>query len=254
MINVLVPIVDNELAYQQMLDELSKQKDVKIYCGVRESLKDKINFPKGVDVKTFNSKSKKEEILNSLSTDSMQEGGVMVLRRPISLEEFESLKASDADIVRLQKHRSKFAEFWTNLWKKIIRAIFAFFYFEDISAIYFKENMFKLVKNLNNLSYITRIDRFIGYKQETIESSVKPPKKDYDVFMNVAQLVISILFVALCVVWSIVFCSSGANIVIMVLLSVFIMLISLIVLLVSVLSFVRSIYVGKLDYGRAEEI
>ena len=90
MINVILPIIDKIEEYQKMLDYLSKRNDVKVFIGVDEKFKiDKLsgNFV----IKYFKTKSAKEEIINSLHTIKKENGGIMVVRRPLLESEFLGL-------------------------------------------------------------------------------------------------------------------------------------------------------------------
>ena len=255
MISVIIPVTDKFSEYEKTVNDILKTKDVKVYLGVDEKYKDACKFDnKNVVIKFYKGKSKKEEIINSLHAIKKEKSGIMVIRRPLTEGEFEKMLKSSADIVTLRKQRNKFAEWWFSTWLKIIKRMFSFVYFEDISAIYFKENMFDLIESLTNLSYITRINRFVGLTEEDISTTTKATKKDYDRFSNVAQFISSILFFALCIVLSIILCTSVAVTVLSVLGGVAICLIGIVVFMISTLNFARTIYIGTLRYGKAEEL
>ena len=89
MINVIVPITEKFEEYKKMVESLSKRKGVALYLGIDEKFKDeKLEVKKAV-VKYYKTKSAKEEIINSLHTLKKSAGSIIVLRRPITDEEFE---------------------------------------------------------------------------------------------------------------------------------------------------------------------
>ena len=93
-----------------------------------------------------------------------------------------------------------------------------------------------------------------GLTEEDISTTTKATKKDYDRFSNVAQFISSILFFALCIVLSIILCTSVQVTVLSVLGGVAICLIGIVVFMISTLNFARTIYIGTLRYGKAEEL
>ena len=168
--------------------------------------------------------------------------------------EFDKLKTSKKDIAYLKKKRNKFSAWWHNLWKNLIKKIFAFYYFEDISAISFNTSCFNLLSSLTNLSYVTRIDRFVGFEMEEIDTENKAPKREYDKFYASAKVVGSGLFLIFCILISIIISSSFQPLFLMILISILLCLIGAVSLFVSVLNLARTIAVGTLRHGRAEEI
>ena len=255
MISVIIPIIEKFSEYEKTVNDILTHKDVKLFLGVHEGYKYKCNFQnENVVVKYYKDKSKKEEIINSLHAIKKEKSGIIVLRRPLSDGEFDKLLNSNASIVTLKKRKNKFSSWWHNVWSKIIKRMFSFVYFEDISAIYFKENMFDLITSLTNLSYITRINRFVGLEQEDILTEVKSTRKEYDRASNVMQYISSVLFSALCVVLAVILCTSVAVTVLSVLGGIAITLIGVVAFMISTLNFARTIYIGQLRYGKAEEL
>ena len=255
MINVLVPIVDRLTEYEKMIEKIALDKDATIFVGALEEFKDKLNFKeKNVIIKFFKNGSGKEEIINSLHSIDKESGKIILLRRPVSETEFDKLKTSKKDIAYLKKKRNKFSAWWHNLWKNLIKKIFAFYYFEDISAISFNTTCFNLLSSLTNLSYVTRIDRFVGFEMEEIDTENKAPKREYDKFYASAKVVGSGLFLIFCILISIIISSSFQPLFLMILISILLCLIGAVSLFVSVLNLARTIAVGTLRHGRAEEI
>ena len=252
MINVIIPVVDKPQVYLPILNEIAGRKDCRLYIGALEKFKD-VSFPKNAEVKFYKADSKKEEILNSLHAIEKERGQVIIIRRPLESAEFKALIESRADIAYLKKPKSRFSAWWANLWKKLIKKIFAFYYFEDISAVKFNENTFNLISSLTNLSYITRIDRFVGLKEETISSKNRSPRREYNRAGTFFKLFGAILFFALMVFISVFITIRYQPVSIMVLISILLCVIGIVALFMAILNFVRTLYVGKLRHGRAEE-
>ncbi len=252
MINVIVPVVDRPQEYLSMLNEISKRGDCVVFVGALKKFSD-VDFPKNVVLKYYKNASYKEEIINSLHSIPKNFGKTMVVRRPLAKEEFASLAENKADIAYLKKSKSRFASFWAGIWKKLIKKLFSFYYFEDISAICFSENTFNLINSLTNLSYVTRIDRFVGLKEEAVSSSEPSPKREYDKFDASVKLISWVLVLALLVCVSVLICTSFRPIAIMILISILLCTIGITALFLAILNFVRTLYVGTLRHGRAEE-
>ncbi len=254
MINVIVPITEKFEEYKKMVESLSKRKGVALYLGIDEKFKDeKLEVKKAV-VKYYKTKSAKEEIINSLHTLKKSAGSIMVVRRPITDEEFERLTSASEDIVILNREKNKFAKWWKDIWKKLLRMIFGFFYFDDISAVYFKDRNFNLISSLTNLSYISRINRFVGLSIGEVSTTQKSTKKDFDRFTAIVNFLSFFLLLAICVLVSVIICTGfGVNIV-NVLLSFALTLFGFVFFLVAILNLARTVAVGRLRFGRAEEI
>lgn len=236
-----------------MLDYLSKRNDVKVFIGVDEKFKiDKLsgNFV----IKYFKTKSAKEEIINSLHTIKKENGGIMVVRRPLLESEFTGLISKEEDIVTLNKERNKISQGWRKFWQKVIRRFFAFYYFDDISAVYFKENIFELISALTNLSYISRINRFVGLTIGEVATNEKATKRDYDRFSVTTNFLSSFLFFVITVMLSVILCTSLGNSVLNVLLAFTITFVGFVFFLIALLNLARTVAVGRLRFGRAEEI
>ena len=252
MVNVILPVVEKLQDYERMLEDFSARDDVKFYVGTLSKFRS-IRVPKNAVLKVFKDGSGKEEVINALHSIEKEKGKIIVVRRPLKKEELDALLNSSADIAYLKKAKSKFANWWANLWKKLIKKIFSFYYFEDISAIMFGENTFNLISSLTNLSYITRIDRFVGFKMEEVASAHRAPKKDYDRFDAISKLVGTALFFVLTILISVIISTSFTPIILMALVSILLCVIGLFAFFMAILNFVRTLYVGTLRHGRAEE-
>lgn len=189
MINVVVPIIDKAGEYEEFLNRIS-DRNTKIFVGVRKNLLPLIDLSrvKNVEVSVYSDNAKKEEILNALSKNIVDSGKIAIVRRPLLTEEYQALVGTEYDIAYLKQNRNKFVSFFKKLNAKILRALFAFDYFDDISAICFNENMFELVCDSNNLSMASRINRYVGVTIEEIQTRQKAVKKETTAWKNNLKL------------------------------------------------------------------
>lgn len=189
MINVVVPIIDKAGEYEEFLNRIS-DRNTKIFVGVRKNLLPLIDLSrvKNVEVSVYSDNAKKEEILNALSENIVDSGKIAIVRRPLLIEEYQALVGTEYDIAYLKQNRNKFVSFFKKLNAKILRALFAFDYFDDISAICFNENMFELVCDSNNLSMASRINRYVGVTIEEIQTRQKAVKKETTAWKNNLKL------------------------------------------------------------------
>ncbi len=179
MINVVVPITEKVEEFNDFIKKFSS-KDVKFYVGVTKNLADKIEKKTGAQIFVFENKSNREQIINALHEIKKEKGKILVVRRPLSEKEFSSLTKSKAELVSLKKHRNKFANFFKNLGRVIVRKIFAFSVFDDISAVCFGESMFDLLSVCPKLSIERRVNKYIGVSYEEVETSEKTAKVLYN--------------------------------------------------------------------------
>lgn len=252
MINVVVPVTEKAEEYKKFVEECGG-KGVKFFVGVRQ----KLAFEsKNKNVKTiiFSNNAEKEEIINSLHVEKMEEGKILVVRRPLSKDEFEKLVSSSADIATLQKKRNKFSGFFKRIAGWVVRKIFAFNFFEDISAICFGQDIFDLLKSCANLSTATRINRYVGVSVENIETDKTPAKSSFNKTKTAFKFLAGLLFflgsVAGVVLISI-FCTPG---VVHVLFMILWIVVALMAFMMSLMGLIRTVTVGELGYGKAEKI
>lgn len=254
MINIIIPIVDKVEEFSAFIQR-EQSKNVMFYVGIREGLKDKFALKqKNVELHIFKNSSNVEEIINSLHTAKMSKGKIMVARRPLTTEEFKNLVMSKSDIATLKARHGKLFSAIKRMLSYLIRRFFAFNFFEDISAICYGENMFELLSVCQNFSMATRLNKYVGVDIEEFETTEKQVKKQY----NKPK---ALLLFAL---WSLLFAGSIAGVVLVgvftkvrVLIVVILIcwiLVALMMWLAALLNFARTVSVGNVRYGRAEEI
>ena len=134
MINLIIPITENLEEYVEFIKK-HNDKQTKIYVGLTEDLHKSWTKIPGVEVRVYKNESNREQILNALHKIPKKKGGLFVVRRPLTDEEYENLVTSEYDVATLYRKQNRFVTFFKNLARTIIRKIFAFSYFDDISAV-----------------------------------------------------------------------------------------------------------------------
>ncbi len=254
MINILVPIVENVEKFQDFIKNVNG-KNVKIFVGIRQNLADKFKSKsKNVEVHIYSNKSNKEEIINALHSCKMESGKILIVRRPLTNEEYLALTRSTKDIATLKANKSKFSNALKRFMSKIVMKFFAFSYFDDISAICYGESMFDLLSVCANLSMASRVNKYVGVEIEEIETAEKSVKRDYSRTKNLFNLLLGVLFFLGSLAGAICICIFTHLEVLIVVLIIAWLIIALIIMFVSIINFTRTVAVGKLHYGRAEEI
>jgi len=254
MINIIVPIIEDPEEFEVFVNANAKR-GVKFFVGIKQSLAEKFK-PKSKTVKVlkFADNSKREEIINALQECEMSCGKILVARRPLTDEEFSKLTNSASEIAVLKSKRNRFVAAWNRMISAIIKKIFAFSYFEDISAVCYSESMFELIRVCANLSMASRINKFVGVGIEEIETQHKSVKKERNRVKDAFKLVGYTLFML-------------ASIAAVVLLNVFLPTKSMFVLLeilwlviaatlwvLGLINFSRAVAVGDLRFARAKEV
>ncbi len=252
MINIIVPIVEDVSSFQTFLDKIAT-KDVKIFVGIKESLAKDFKPNKATELHVFGDKSKKEEIINSLHSCKMTKGKILIARRPLKDEEYQKLTTSTKDIVTLRAKHNRFVGWLKKVSTLVIKRIFAFSFFEDISAICYSENMFDLLSVCANLSMASRINRYVGLDVEEIVTDEKPVKKEYSRPKNIIKFLLYCLFFGGSVAGGVLVCIFTPLYALTVIAVMFWIIVALMLWLVSLVNFTRAIAVGETRYGRAEE-
>ncbi len=255
MINVIVPITKDVEEFSAFVSKYAN-KTTKFFVGVTESLAAKFDCKKkDVEVHIYKDGARVEEIVNALGSCKREKGKLLIARRPLSDDEYTKLTTSNKDIVSLKAVRSKFATKFKNFARKLIKKVFAFSYFEDISAICYGESMYELLSVCPNLSNASRLNRYVGVSVEEIETEAKPVRKEYGRAENIMNLLLGTVFF-LGTILTIIFLGvtlpkiKALYVVLMVLWVV----VALVCQIVALVNFTRTVTVGQLDFGRVEEI
>ncbi len=254
MINVIVPITENVEKFNNFIKRCSR-KDVKFYVGITENLSGNLEKVAGVEVFVFDNKSNREQIINSLHDVKIKKGKILVVRRALTDTEFDSLTNSDADLTSLRKHRNKFANFFKNLGRMIVRKIFAFTVFDDISAVCFGENLFDLISVCPNLSIATRVNKYIGVTFKEIETEEKGVKMIYNRWKNAGLFLLETLFFLANIAGGVLIFVFVKNLLFVFgMLIIFWWLLAIFLWLMCLTFFVRTIELGNTENERAKMI
>ena len=87
MLNVLIPIVSNVKSYQKLISALNNAENINVLIGITSSLKSQImNFASdNIFLREYENESSRESIINGMQK-YLEEGAVMILRNPITIE------------------------------------------------------------------------------------------------------------------------------------------------------------------------
>lgn len=178
--NIIIPVTSEDML--EFVESLKKKNDLYVLVGVTKSLEDKIKKTRSKNfcLSVFEDGAKKEEIINSLK-DKTVEGKIVICRKEISLKELDLFLSSTKDIAVCKENRSKFKNFCFGIWQKVMKFLFGFEFFDgDVSVISFNENLYPVIKNIENLSYVSRINKWKNSKIDLIETNEQPCKMEYD--------------------------------------------------------------------------
>lgn len=207
MINVLIPITDNAEKYNKLLANLSNEENIRVFVGVVKSQSHFISVGESENILFFEymDNSKREEILNSLALN-LQEGEVMVIRKPITFEEFNKFYVSKSDIAVCKNNYGKVSGFFHKLWQNILKLCLGVKLYEgDTSVIKFGEDIGAVLSQTHDFSYATRVDRWKGLKSESIDVKGERTAIDIDkqsilrCSISMALALICAITVTLCV-------------------------------------------------------
>lgn len=180
MINVLVPITNYNKKYKDILLELSERSDVNLFIGVNNKSKDELGYIDGRGVRIYDDSFDKESILNSLF-NKVKDGDIVIMRQPITIKEFDRITTSGEHIVTCKKERNSVKAFFFKLWQKILKLFLGVnLYAGDTSVVYFSEVLLPVLVESGNLSYASRVDRWIGVEKTTADVKCEPEKYEPD--------------------------------------------------------------------------
>lgn len=202
MVNVLIPITDKENDYSRLIAEISFYENINIIVGMTEEINKKIIREENVKYMVYKNGANKEEILNSISKFVLA-GKLLILRKPISKKEFNKIIFTNEKILLAKsKPQNKFISFFKKVWHKIVKLLFGVAFYEgDTSVIMFDENLAEVLLQTGNVSYNTRVNRWRGITESSLEiennSSVKYPvdKKQNIIYSVVIACLLAIVVI-----------------------------------------------------------
>lgn len=256
MLNVVVPIVNNSKRYVKLLTSLSNVNGVNVFVGYVTSQKNDLLSVEGNNFNfiEFKDGSHREEIINSLQK-YLGEGAILILRKPITMNEFNSFANTKRDIVTCRRTLTKIQSFFMGLWQKILKLCLGVkLYDGDTSAIYFGDDISSVVLNSSNLSYNSRVNRWKGVDQDTIVVEGDKVKADKDTKTNINSMIISLIALLIgVVVTTIVSIYATVNIIVGLLLFCLDVICLSVILIFAIMTIFNNI-VGKKQYGYAVEV
>lgn len=195
MLNVLIPIVSNVKSYQKLISALNNAENINVLIGITSSLKSQImNFASdNIFLIEYENGSSRESIINGMQK-YLEEGAVMILRKPITIEEFNNFIRAKKDIVLCEKKVNKFKQFINFIWQKMLKLFLGVKLYEgDTSVILFGEDISSVFSSINDLSFSSRVDRWRGLEQGTVEVKGSAVKTEVDKKAIFKYLIISII-------------------------------------------------------------
>lgn len=255
MLNVVVPIVNNAKKYRKILTSLTNLNGVNVFVGFVTNQKQELN---GIDGDNFNfieyqDGSHREEIINSLQK-YIGDGPILIMRKPISVNEFNAFVNTKKDIVTCKRDLTSFKYFLMNIWQKILKLCLGVkLYDGDTSVIYFGNDISSVILNSSNLSYNSRVNRWKGVEQDTVLVEGEPVKADKDKKSNINSAIISFIALVIgAVVTSVVCVFATVNIIVGLLLFCLDAICLCIIAILLVVTIFNNT-VGKKQYGYAVE-
>ena len=127
----------------------------------------------------------------------LTDGEILILRQPISIPDINKMISQKKDVVVCQKERKKIGKFFLVIWQKILKLLLGITLYDGNNAnIYFGEELSPVLRETNNLSFATRIDRWKGIekgKAEVVCDNEKYYVDKKSVLLNMSYILICIL-------------------------------------------------------------
>lgn len=201
MINVLIPVTDRIEKYKEILEALMDSSDVTVYLMAGEKLYPTIeaefSHVENFELFGFEQDATKEEMINAVQ-NYIGTGSLMVLRKPVTVKEFNKMISSDKDVVSCKVVRGKFKTFIFRLWQKITKLVLGVkMYSGDADVVYFNNDLADVALRTTNLSYSTRVNRWKGATQAVATVESKGDEKKIDKKMTLRNSLISAAVVAI---------------------------------------------------------
>lgn len=208
MINVLIPITDRIEKYEEIIDALGDADNVTVYLMAAEKLYSRLTNEysqfENFEMFCFEEGATKEEMINSVQ-NYIGKGSLMVLRKPVTVKEFNKMVSSDKDVVTCKVVKSKFKTFIFRLWQKLTKLVIGVkMYSGDPSVVYFNDDLADVALRTTNLSYSTRVNRWKGASQAVATVEAPSDKQTIDKKITVRNSVIASLIVLLGIVATVV--------------------------------------------------
>ncbi len=184
MVNVLVPIVDKKYDFSEILKKIGMMSEVNVFVGVNEDIYNDVVTQIGqgdnINYFKFANQTSRESIINYLQR-FIGKGGTMIMRKPISLDEFNKFLLNGKDVVTCKRELTSTKSYIFKLWQKILKFFLGLNQYKgDPSVIYFGEDLSSVVSASGNLSFSSRANRWRGVEQGTVKVSGPTVRAEVD--------------------------------------------------------------------------
>ena len=210
MVNIIIPISNNAKQFEEIMKRLTHFESVRVHVGVCESeykeMKNNFSENENFQIHCFANGSHIEEMINSLQM-YLEIGNTMIMRKPISMDEFNKFISQRKEVVTCSRKMGKVKTFFFNLWQKILKLFLGVKLYEgDPSVIYMNEDITAVLSQSNNLSFSSRADRWKGISQGVVETIAQPTKTPVDTKKNFYYILSIVISLALASVVTTVVC------------------------------------------------
>lgn len=258
MINVVIPISQKADKFYEILGKLASLNDVNVQVGVCQSdafaLKNIVGDAENISVHVYIDGTEREEMINAMQP-YLVTGSTMVMRKPITLDEFNKFILQKKDVVTCEKKLSKFKAFMMSMWQKILKLFLGVKLYEgDTSVVYFNEDISAVVSQSANLSYSSRANRWRGIEQSTVETKSENVKTPSNKKSNLILIISAVIAIAVAGVVTTVVCVFAKLSIIIGLLLACLDIIAIAVAIIMCVMLAFNSIVGRRDFGRAIEI
>lgn len=202
MINVVIPVDNINDDYSKLISQLMDYEGVAVLMGATRSCCKKLKeiVPQdneNIVLIEFNDGSSQEEIMNSLQR-YISKGHILILRRPITIKEFNLLIRQNSNVVVAEKKRGKIKNFFFKIWQRILKTVLGVVMYDgDTSVIMFNETISPVIIQTPNMSYSSRVDRWKGLSQVAVPVSGIEKKVAPDEKVNLKYSLFSLLSVCI---------------------------------------------------------
>lgn len=258
MVNVIIPISKNPQDFVKILDRLGNLESVFVHVGICDSeydaLVNQIGQSDNVYVHAFADGADREEMINSLQS-LIGNGPLMIMRKPITMEEFNRFISQNKDVVTCERGFGKFKAFMFMIWQKILKLFLGVkLYDGDPSVIYFSPEISAVISQSGNLSYSSRVDRWRGIAQSTVETKSPPVKTVVNKKNNINFIIFAVVSLLVASTVTTVVCLFAKMSIIIGLLIACVDIIAFAIALIMVIMIAFNSVVGKKHFDRAFEI
>lgn len=251
--NIVIAVNDrNKDKFNSLLKELDGQ-NVQVFVGIEEKNAQCIaefNESENIYISKFQDGCKKESMINGLQK-YVQPGATLVLRKPITLEEVQLFLGCNRDVATCKVQRSKIKAFFFGLWQVVLKFFLGVREYEgETSAVYINNDISSVVGESGNLSFSTRVNRWRGIEQTTIEVKGQPAEKETDKKPIIKYSIIAITSILLAIIVTTVLCLT-VNVGIVI--GLLIVCLDVICLAISIMTIIIAVFNSRIGKKNPEE-